>query len=78
MCTCPEVSQGGHVQPSGLSIIYHAAGCEAGIMRCTNLAIYIRDCEALCLSDETVNAVGPFYLASMPGEVKYPTQGVNV
>ena len=30
------------------------------------------------LSDETVKAVGPFYLVSMPGEVKDPTQGVNV
>ena len=46
--------------------------------RCKNLALYIRDCESLCLSDETVKAVGPFYLVSMPGEVKYPTQGVNV
>ena len=36
------------------------------------------DCESLCLSDETVKAVGPFYLVSMPGEVKDPTQGVNV
>ena len=42
------------------------------------LALYIRDCESLCLSDETVKAVGPFYLVSMPGEVKDPTQGVNV
>ena len=32
----------------------------------------------LCLSDETLKAVGPFYLVSMPGEVKDPTQGVNV
>ena len=31
----------------------------------------------LCLSDETVKAVGPFYLVSMPGEVKDPTQGVG-
>ena len=44
--------------------------------RCKNLALYIRDC--LCLSDETLKAVGPFYLVSMPGEVKDPTQGVNV
>ena len=43
---------------------------EARIIRCKNLALYIRDCE----SDETVKAVGPFYLVSMPGEVKYPTQ----
>ena len=42
-------------------------------------------CGVLCtvvgfshLSDETVKAVGPFYLVPMPGEVKYPTQGVNV
>ena len=26
-----------------------------------------------CLSEETPKAVGPFYLVSMPGEVKYPT-----
>ena len=26
-----------------------------------------------CLSDETLRAVGPFYLVSMPGEVKDPT-----
>ena len=26
-----------------------------------------------CLSDETLNAVGPFYLVSMPGDVKDPT-----
>ena len=51
---------------------------EARIIRCENLALYIRDCESLCLSDETVKAVGPFYLGSMPGEVKDPTQGVNV
>ena len=26
-----------------------------------------------CLSDETLKAVGPFYLVSMPGEIKDPT-----
>ena len=31
-----------------------------------------------CLSEETLKAGGPFYLVSMPGEVKYPTQGVDV
>ena len=50
----------------------------ASIIRCKNLALYIRDCVSLCLSDETLKAVGPFYLVSMPGEVKDPTQGVNV
>ena len=29
----------------------------------------------ICLSDETLKAVGPCYLVSMPGEVKDPTQG---
>ena len=53
-------------------------GWEARIIRCKNLALYIRDCESLCISDETLKAVGPFYLVSMPGEVKDPTQGVNV
>ena len=32
----------------------------------------------LCLSEETPIASGPFYLVSMRGEVKDPTQGVNV
>ena len=26
-----------------------------------------------CLSEETLKAVGPFYMVFMPGEVKYPT-----
>ena len=33
---------------------------------------------SLCLSEETLKAGGAFYLVSMPVEVKYPTQGVNV
>ena len=31
-----------------------------------------------CLSEETLKVSGPFYLVSMPGEIKDPTQGVNV
>ena len=50
----------------------------ASIIRCNNMALYIRDCVSLYLSDETLKAVGPFYLVSKPGEVKDPTQGVNV
>ena len=41
------------------------------------MALNIRDCLSLCLSEETLIAVGPFYLVSMPGEVTDPTQGVN-
>ena len=63
------------------TLAYNAAGTgsipgyEARIIRCKILTLYIRDCESLCLSDETLKAVGPFYLVSMPGEVKYPTRG---
>ena len=32
----------------------------------------------LCLSEEKLRVGGPFYLVSMPGELKDPTQGVNV
>ena len=32
----------------------------------------------LCLSEKTLKAGGLFYLVSMSGEVKDPTQGVNV
>ena len=45
---------------------------------CKNMALNIRDWVPLCRSDETLKAVGPFYLVSMPGEVKYPTHRVNV
>ena len=47
---------------------------------CKNLALYIliRYFESLFISDETLKAVGHLYMVSMPGEVKYPTQGVNV
>ena len=33
---------------------------------------------SLCISEEILKAVSPFYLVSLPGEVKDPTQGVNV
>ena len=47
------------------------------IIRCKNLAVNIRYCLSLCLSKDTLEAVGPFYLVSMPEEVKHPTRGVN-
>ena len=49
-----------------------------GPVRCKNLLSTLEIVEYLCLSDETLKAVGPFYLVSMPGEVKYLTQGINV
>ena len=55
---------------SGRTLALHAGspGSPPGLgeyySRCKNLAPYIRDCESLCLSDETVTAVGPFYLPS--------------
>ena len=67
---------------SGLS--YSTSACHAAgrrslpgpgaLLLCKNLALNIRDCLSLCLSEKTlVKAVGPFNLVSMPGEVKYPT-----
>ena len=85
--TCPEsilpLQRGAVVQWLGRSLITRPVrvqfpGWEASIIRCTNLPNYIRDCECLCLLDETLKAVGPFHLVAMPGEVNYPTQGVNV
>ena len=48
------------------------------VIICKNLALHIINCASLCISDETLNAVGPFYLVSMLGEVKYPTQEATV
>ena len=48
------------------------------VLECKNLALNIRDCLSLYLSEETLKAAGPFYLVSVTGEVKDPTQGVNV
>ena len=71
------------VQWLGRSLITRPAriqfpGWEARFIMCKNLALYIRDCESLCLSDDTLKAVGPFYLVAMPGVVKYPTRGKRV
>ena len=43
-----------------------------------NLGNFVYTTFAFCLSEETLKAGGSFYLVSMPGEVKDPTQGVNV
>ena len=51
------------------------AGFESrcgNLIRFGNLATsFVPLCQ--CLSEETLKAVGPFYLVSMPGEVKDPT-----
>ena len=72
---------GGARWPSGLE---HWLGMATGhsrpgsnptsvkTFRCGTLAIpFTPLCQ--CLSDETLKAVVPFYLVSMPGEVKDPT-----
>ena len=43
-----------------------------------NLGNFVHPTICPCLSEESLKAGGPFYLVSMPGEVKDPTQGVNV
>ena len=53
------------------TLAYHAArpdsipGLRGEIIRCKNLALYIRDCEYLCLSDDTLKAVGPLELSGV-------------
>ena len=37
-----------------------------------NLGNFVHPTFAQCLSEETLKAGGPFYLVSMPGEVKDP------
>ena len=56
---------------------WHAAGrgsiprqATRHVISCKNLALNIRGGLSPCLSEETLKAVGPFYLVSMPGEVK--------
>ena len=61
-----ELSREAVVQWLGRSLITRPAraqfpGWEARIIRCKNLALHIRDCESLCLSDETLKAFGSFY-----------------
>ena len=41
-------------------------------MRSNRRELEIVNLSVTCLSDETVKAVGPFYMVSMPGEVKDP------
>ena len=48
-----------------------------GVNTWLSTLIYTVYCLSLCFSEETLKAVGLFYLVSMPAEVKYPTQGVN-
>ena len=62
---------------------WHAAGRGLILGQTTinviiGLKTWLRDCVYLCLSEETLTSVGNFYPVSMPGEIKYPTQGVNV
>ena len=58
------------VQSTGLS--WPGSNPTAEKLRFGTLAIpFTPLCQ--CLSEETLKAVGPFYLVSMPGEVKDPT-----
>ena len=53
------------------SVVFRFPDQACFIIRCKNLALYIRDCVSLCISDETLKAACLFYQVSMPGEVKY-------
>ena len=67
MCTCSI-----HGLVVLLNVIFVGSTPTAGDFEFGTLAIPLTLlCQ--CLSDETLKAVGPFYLVSMPGEVKDPT-----
>ena len=67
-----------HVSMCYRSAIWVRSPDRTCYIRCKTLALYIRDYVSLCLLDETLKPIGPFYLVSMPGEVNDPTQEVNV
>ena len=46
------------------------ASCTESSVR-LSVGMFVHGCQ--CLSEETLKAVGTFYLVSMPGEVKDPT-----
>ena len=58
----------------------YLVGCGSSVVGVPLLKTWASSFNPHCqyLSDETLKAVIPFYLVSMPGEVKEPTQGVNV
>ena len=65
----------------GSTSAWHAVvrgSVQACYITCKNMALNIRETVSLGLSDETIKVIGPFYLVSMPGEVKYPTLRVDV
>ena len=60
-------------KPTALQSNHWSRTRHVSLLGVKKLALNIRDCLSLCLSEETLKAVGPFYLVSMPGEVKDPT-----
>ena len=66
------------------TLAYHAAGpvqfpdLEARITRCKNLALYIRDCVSLCLSDETLKSRWSLLSGVYARGSKRSHTGVNV
>ena len=53
-------------------------GCEFKLSPHTGDCFDIEAIFFTLISDETLKAAGPFFLVCMPGEIKDPTQGVNV
>ena len=48
------------------------------VILCVKTWLSTLDTVSLYISDDTLKPVGPFYMVSMSGDVKYPTQGVNL
>ena len=55
-CVCVRETYGGRTYALHASSPGSRPGLGEYYSRCKNLALYIRDCESICLSDETVKS----------------------
>ena len=67
------VGSGGHVVER--RTVYRGDGGSIPPTAVSKLRQFHSPHICLCISEETLKAGGPFYLVSMPGEVKDPTRG---
>ena len=75
----PNIWSNNHTLSSSYYVLGAIPGPGMLYIRCNNPALNIRYCVSPCLSDETLKAVGHFYMVSMSVEVKDLSHtGVNV
>ena len=77
---CVETNKhhkGGRVVECSLGLSIEVMVVQSHLLLFRNLSSFIHPHICLCLSEET-KCSGPFYMVSMPGEIKDPTHGVKV